>query len=65
MLEGIWKLAKWACTKSYLLKELAKMLDLKWNKTIQETIAEKAGALVERFYLIVKANLTDITDHEF
>ena len=41
------------------------MLDLKWNKTTQETVAKKAGALVERFYLIVEANLTDITDHEF
>ena len=40
------------------------MLDLKWNGTIQETVARKAGALVERFYPIVEANLTDITDCE-
>jgi hypothetical protein len=27
-LKGIWKLAKWACTKGHLLKEPAKMLNI-------------------------------------
>jgi len=36
--KGIWKLAKWACTKSYLPKEPAKMLNLKWNGSIASTV---------------------------
>jgi hypothetical protein len=63
--EGIWKLAKWARKRSYLPKEPAKMPDLKWNGTVRETVAEKADALAERFYPIVEADLTDITDREF
>ena len=41
------------------------MLDLQWNRTTHRTVVEKAGALVERFYPIVEADLTDITDCEF
>ena len=40
------------------------MPDLQWNGTIRETVAEKAGALAERFYPTVEADLTDITDCE-
>src|SRR5271156_6681285 len=63
-LEGIWKLAKWACTKSYLLREPAKMPNLQWNGTVASTASEKAAALVGRFFPKVEADLTDIIDPE-
>lgn len=64
-LEGIWKLAKWARTKSHLPREPAKMPDLRRNRTIASTASEKAAALVGRFFLKVDADLTDIIDHKF
>jgi hypothetical protein len=60
--QGIWKLAKWARTKSHLPKEPAKMPNLRWNRSLITTVNEKAAALQERFYPTAAADLTDITD---
>ena len=60
--QGIWKLAKWACTKSHLPKEPAKMPNLHWNGSLRTTVNKKAAALQERFYPTVAADLADIID---
>jgi hypothetical protein len=60
--EGIWKLAKWARTKSYLPREPAKMPNLQWNRVTATTASEKAAALRNRFFPIVEADLMDLTD---
>ena len=61
----MWRLAKWACTKSYLPLEPAKILDLQLNRTLTSTVEGKARALAERFWPIVGADLIDITDQNF
>ena len=60
--EGIWKLAKWARTKSHLPLEPPKMPDLQWQGALHTSTSEKANALYERFYLIVLADIGDIVD---
>jgi hypothetical protein len=60
--QGIWKLAKWARTKSHLPKEPAKMPNLRWNRSLKTTVNKKAAALQERFYPTVAADLADIID---
>jgi len=63
--EGIWKLAKWARTKSHLPPELPKMPDLQWNAGIATTANDKAQALSQRFYPEVPADIRDITNRDF
>ena len=43
--EGIWKIANWARTKSYLPLEPAKIPDLNWNDKVYCTTEQKAEAL--------------------
>lgn len=62
--EGIWKLAKWARTKSHLPPEPAKMPDLQWQGSQFSTVEGKSRALYERFYPETTADLDDITDPE-
>jgi hypothetical protein len=62
--EGIWKLAKWARTKSYLPKGPAKMPGIQWNGNVANTASDKAAALGDRFFPYVEVDLTDITDSE-
>ena len=62
--EGIWKLARWARTKSHLPLEPAKMPDLQWQGAQFNTVSGKARALCERFYLETEADLDDITNQE-
>ena len=63
--EGIWRLAKWARTKSHLPPEPAKMPDLQWQGAQLGTVSGKARALYERFYPETEAELQDITDRDF
>jgi hypothetical protein len=63
--EGIWKLAKWARTKSHLPPEPPKMPELQWQGSWHSTVQDKAQALSERFYPVTEADLEDITDKEF
>jgi len=63
--EGIWKIAKWARTKSHLPLEPAKMPDLQWQGTQLGTVSGKARALYERFYPETEADLEDIADRDF
>lgn len=63
--EGIWKLAKWACTKSHLPPKPAKMLDLQWQGAQLGAVSGKAKALYERFYPETEADLEDIIDRDF
>ena len=58
--EGIWKLAKWARTKSFLPIEPPQMLDMQWQDTTYSTIEGKAKALCRRFYPNVEANTSDV-----
>ena len=58
--EAIWRIAKWACTKSHLPPEPAKMPDLNWSDKIYCTAEQKAEALGERFYPVTNATLGDI-----
>jgi hypothetical protein len=62
--EGIWKLARWARTKSHLPPEPAKMPDLQWQGAQYNTVSGKARALYERFYPRTTADLDDIADQE-
>jgi hypothetical protein len=63
--EGIWKIAKWARTKSHLPPEPAKMPDLQWRGAWLNTLSGKVRALCERFYPETEADLQDITDRDF
>ncbi len=58
--EGIWRIAKWARTRSHLPPEPAKMPDLNWNDKVYCTAEQKAEALGERFYPLTNAKLDDI-----
>jgi exonuclease III len=58
--EGIWKLVKWAHTKSYKPPQSVKMPDIQYSQGLATTNEEKADALRQRFYPIVQANLEDI-----
>lgn len=58
--EGIWRIAKWARTKSQLPPEPTKMPDLNWNDKVYCSAEQKAEALGERFYPITNASLGDI-----
>ena len=60
--EGIWRIAKWARTKSHLPPEPVKMPDLLWKDTSYRTPKQKAEALGERFYPQTKAKLDDIDE---
>jgi hypothetical protein len=62
---GIWKIAKWARTKSHLPPEPPKMPELQWKRRCYSTVQGKAQALSERFYPVTEADLEDITDKEF
>jgi hypothetical protein len=61
--EGVWKLAKWARTKSHLPPEPPNMPHLQWSQGLAENTKTKAEALSERFYPESQANLADIEDH--
>jgi exonuclease III len=58
--EGIWKLAKWARTKSFLPAEPPQMPDMQWQGTTYSTIEGKAEALCGRFYPNVQADTSDV-----
>lgn len=62
--EGIWKLAKWARTKSHLPPDPPQMPDILWQEQLHTTTESKARALYERFYPIVAAETDDIRDQE-
>ena len=62
--EGIWKLARWACTKSHLPPEPPKMPDIYWQGSRQTTTQGKADILGERFYPETEADLDNILDQE-
>jgi hypothetical protein len=59
-IEGIWKLAKWARTKSFLPIEPPQMPDMQWQGTTYSTIEGKAKALCGRFYPNVEADTSDV-----
>ena len=63
--DGIWKLAKQGCTKAQKPNELLIMLTLVTEQGKAQTILEKAEFLQARFYLTIKADLTDIKDFSF
>jgi hypothetical protein len=64
--EGIWKIAKWARTKSYLPPEYKQMPELQALNGSTATLPQaKADALAERFYPVSDANLIDIQDTSF
>jgi hypothetical protein len=51
--------------KLFTAKEPAKMPNIQWNGVTATTPSGKAVALSNRFYPIVEADLTDLTDYEF
>ena len=60
--EGIWKLAKWARTKSYLPPEPPQIPNIQWQGAVYTATEDKARALCKRFYPAVEADIEDITD---
>jgi hypothetical protein len=64
--EGIWKIAKWARTKSYLPPVYKQLPELQASNGSTAILPQaKADALAERFYPVSDANLTDIQDTSF
>src|SRR6187402_3869362 len=63
--EGIWKLAKWGRTKAQQPVELPVMPPLQSTQGLVYAITEKTEALKARFYPIVEADLSDISDTSF
>jgi Reverse transcriptase (RNA-dependent DNA polymerase)/Endonuclease-reverse transcriptase len=58
--EGLWKLAKWARTKSYLPPELNKIPDLQTATGLACRTTEKAHAFQARFYPTTNPDLSDL-----
>jgi hypothetical protein len=63
--EGIWKLAKWARTKSYLPPEGTKLPDLYRPDGIAQDPEAKANVLADRFYPQSQAIINDIYNTTF
>jgi hypothetical protein len=63
--EGTWRIAKWACTQSYRPRDPPAMPPLRYSTGVARIVETKAIALSERFYPIVEADLSDITDSTF
>jgi hypothetical protein len=63
--EGAWRIAKWARTQSYRPPEPPAMPPLRYSAGVARTTETKARALSERFYPMVEADLSDITDSTF
>jgi hypothetical protein len=60
--DGIWKLAKWARTKSHLPPESKKIPDLKTQDGLATNTAEKATAFQARFYPQTQPDLSDLPE---
>jgi hypothetical protein len=58
--DGLWRLAKWARTKSYLPPESRKIPDLQTQEGPARTTTEKAKAFQARFYPTTHPDLTDL-----
>jgi len=63
---GIWKLAKWACTKAQNPNELPIIPRLNtYRRRTAETVRDKAEALKTRFFSRVELDLSDINKTAF